>query len=107
MGADILNVLFLYDFFIFFQVYYILGFDKVTYVSFLFKSILSGRLKSSLWKSGVLLFSESVNIVFTFFYKFIDFIILLHTLKVVEYKEYMIWLVSFSKFSDDYLLLLV
>ena len=35
--ADFLNFLLLYGFFIFFHVYYILTFDKATYLSLLFK----------------------------------------------------------------------
>ena len=39
--ADILNLLFLYSFFMFFDVYYKLKFHKATYLSLLFKFILS------------------------------------------------------------------
>ena len=39
--VHVLNLLFLYDFFIFFHVQYILRFGKVTYLSVLFKFILS------------------------------------------------------------------
>ena len=80
-----------------------LRFDKARYLSLLFKFILSGRLSNSLWGSDVLLFSEFINIVSILFYNFIEFIILLYTFLVISfarYKEYMICLISFSKFSD-------
>ena len=60
-----------------------LRFDKATYLSLLFKFILSLRLSNNL--------------------NFIEFIILLYTFLVIsfsQYKEYMICLISFSKFSD-------
>ena len=66
-----------------------LRFDKATYLSLLFKFILSERLSNSLWQSDVLLFSE--------------FIILLYTFLVISFarnKEYIICLIWFSKFSD-------
>ena len=44
-----------------------LRFDKATYLSFLFESILSERLSNSLSGSDGLLFFELINIVFTFF----------------------------------------
>ena len=80
-----------------------LRFDRATYLSLLFKFILSERLSNSLWGSDVLLFSGLINIVFILFYNFIEFIILLYTFLVTSffrYKEYMICLISFSKFSD-------
>ena len=80
-----------------------LRFDKATYLSLLFKFILSERLCNSLWGSDVLLFSEFINIVFILFYNFIEFIIFLHTFLVIcqaQYKEYIIGIISFSKFSD-------
>ena len=54
-------------------------------------------------ESDVLLFLEFINIVSILFYNFIEFIILLYTFLVISfarYKEYMICLISFSKFSD-------
>ena len=54
-------------------------------------------------KSDVLQFSEFTNIVSTLFYNFIEFIILLYTRLVfsfARYKEYIICLILFSKFSD-------
>ena len=41
---ELINLLFLYDFFIFFQVKEMLSFDKATYLSLLCKFILSERL---------------------------------------------------------------
>ena len=47
IGVDILNLLFLYHiFFISFHVYLMLKFDKATYLSLLFKFILSERLSN-------------------------------------------------------------
>ena len=48
VGADILNLLFLYKFFIFLHVSQILIFDKVIYLYFFLKSIFSVRLTNSL-----------------------------------------------------------
>ena len=59
-----------------------LRFDKTTYLSLLFKFILSERLSNNLWGSDVLLFSEFVNIVSILFYIFIEFIIFLYTFLV-------------------------
>ena len=61
------------------------------------------RMSSSLRKCDILLFSELINIVSILFYKFIEFIIMLYTFLVISfagYKEYIISLISFSKFSD-------
>ena len=81
-----------------------LSLDKRTYWSLLLKLILSERLSSSLWGSDVLLFSEFINIVsIIMFYYFIEFIILLYAVLVfsfARYREYIISLISFSKFSD-------
>ena len=65
--------------------------------------ILFEGLSDSLWGSDVLLFSEFINMVSILFYNFIEFIILLDTFLVTsfyQYKEYIICLISFSKFSD-------
>ena len=89
--------------FIFFQVYYMLRFDGARYLSFLFKFILPERLSDSLWGSDVLLFSEFTNLVSILFYNFIEFIILLYTFLVIlfaQYKEYIIWWITFINFSD-------
>ena len=67
------------------------------------KFVLSKRLSNSLWGSDVLLFPEFINIVSILFYNFIEYIILLHTFLVIPfapYKEYIVCLVSLSKFSD-------
>ena len=77
--------------------------DKATYLSFIFKFIISKKLSNSLWGSDLLLFSEFINIVSTLFYNFIEFMILFYTFLVISsfrYKEYIIFLISFSKFSD-------
>ena len=87
-----------------------LKFDKATYLSLLFKFIVSERLSNSLCASDVLLFSEFTNIVAILFYNFIEFIILLYAFLVIFfsfYKEYMICPISFSKFSDVLTALLV
>ena len=70
-----------------------LWFDKGTYLSLLFKFILSERLSDSLRGSNVLLFSKFINIVSISFYKFIEFIIMLYTflaISFVRYNKYMI-----------------
>ena len=80
-----------------------LRFDKATYLSLLFQFNLSKRLSNTLWESDVLLFSEFLNIVAILFYDFIEFIILLYTSVVISfarYREYIIYLISFSKSSD-------
>ena len=77
--------------------------DKATYLSLFFKFLLSKRLSDSLRGSDVSLFSEFIYIVSILFYNFIEFIILLYTFLVISfarYKEYIISLISFSKFSD-------
>ena len=80
-----------------------LWFDKVIYLSFLLKSILSVRLSNNLWGSDVLLFLEFINIASILYYAFIEFIILLCTFLMnyfALYKIYTICLILFSKFSD-------
>ena len=66
VGDDILNLLFLYDFFRFFHANHMLRFDKVTYLSLLFKFIFYARLSNNLRGSDVSLFLEFINIVFNF-----------------------------------------
>ena len=100
-----LTLLFLYTFCIFPCIVYtkILWFDKAIYLSFFFRYILSERLSNNLWGSGVLLFSEFINLVYILYYNFIEIIKLLYTFLVIyfaRYKEYIIWWISFSKFSD-------
>ena len=80
-----------------------LRFDKVTCLSLLHNSILSERLINSLWKMDVLLYLEFINIVSILCYTFIEFIILLYTFSVIyfaQFKEYVVWRISFCKFSD-------
>ena len=80
-----------------------LKFDKEIYLSLLFEFIFSQRLSNSLWGSDVSLFYEFINIVSILFYNFIKFIILLYLFLVISfsrYKEYVIWRISFYKFSD-------
>ena len=67
------------------------------------KFILSERFSNGLWGSEVWLFSELINIVFILIYEFIEFTIFLHTSLVIyfsQYKEHIIYLISFRKFSD-------
>ena len=80
-----------------------LRFDKTTYLSLVFKLILSERLSNSLQGSDVLLFPEFINIVSILFYNFIKFIISIYTFLVItfaRYKKYIICLISISEFSD-------
>ena len=74
---NLLNLLFLYDFFIFSHLLKILRFDKATYLSLLYKFILSERLSIRLCGSKLLLFFEFINIVSIFYYICIEFIILI------------------------------
>ena len=80
-----------------------LGFNKATYLWLLFKFILPEILSNSLLGSDVLLFSEFINIVSILSCNVIKFIILLYTFLIIYfswYKENMVCLISFSKFSD-------
>ena len=74
-----------------------LRFNKATYLSFLFKFILSKKFSNSLWVSNVLLFSDFRNIVSILFHDFVEFTILLYTFS--RCAEYIICLISFNKFS--------
>ena len=77
-----------------------LKFDKATYLSLLLKLILSKRLSNSMSGSDVLLFSEFINKVSILFYNFIEFIILFYTFFVISFaqcREYITFLISFSK----------
>ena len=61
------------------------------------------KMSNSLWGSDILLFSEFIKIVSSLFYKCIEFIVLLYTFLVIsfaQYREYIICLISFSKFAD-------
>ena len=65
--------------------------------------MLSVRFGNSLWRSDFLLFLEFINIVSILFYNFIEFIILLYIFQVISfawYREYIICLIIFRKFSD-------
>ena len=75
--------------------------DKAKYLSFLLRSVLSVTLSNSLRRRDVLLFLEFINIVFVFTICFIKFTTLMYIfLVILWYKNYMIFLISFSKFSD-------
>ena len=79
-----------------------LRFDEAIYLSFLLKSILSARLSDSLQGSDVLLLLEFINIAFIFVL-YLYWVHLLYTFLVISltrYKEYMICLISLSKFSE-------
>ena len=80
-----------------------LSFDKASYLWLLFKFILSVRLSNSLSRLDALLFLEFINIVSILYYKFIELIMLLYTRLIISFawcKEYVLWQISFSKFSD-------
>ena len=62
-----------------------LRFDKATYLSLLFKFVLSESLSNSQSGSDVLLFLEVINIVFILYYTFIEFFILLYTFLVFSF----------------------
>ena len=84
------------------HIYLIYLFGLIKQNIYLLNSILSVRFSNSLWGTDVFLFSEFINIVFILFYNFIEFIILFYTFCCFfsRYKEYIICLISFSKFSD-------
>ena len=90
-------------FLFFFQVLHILGFNNTPYLSLHFRFILFKRWSSNLSGSDILEFLEFINLISILFYNFIEFIVLLYTFLVIsfsQYQEYMIWKISFSKFSD-------
>ena len=62
-----------------------LGFDKATYLSHLFKFVLLVTLSNNLWRSDVSLFLELINILSILFYNFIEFMILLYTFLVISF----------------------
>ena len=87
-----------------------LRFYKATYLSLLFKFILSERLSNSLLGSDFLIFPEFINIVSVLFYKFIEFIILLYTFLAIFFslqRTYDMCDFTFVSFQIYYLLLLV
>ena len=58
-------------------------FDKATYLTLLFNTILSESLSNSLRGSYVLLISEFINIASILFYNYIEFLILLYSFLVI------------------------
>ena len=76
-----------------------LSFDKATYSLLLFKCIFLVRLSISLWGSDISLFFEFIDIVSTWYYICIECYTFL-VISFSQYKEYMICLNLFSKFSD-------
>ena len=66
VGAYTLNLLFLYDFFMFFHVQYMAIFVKAICLSLLFTFIWYVRLRHSVWWSDILLFLEFINLAFIF-----------------------------------------
>ena len=80
-----------------------LRFDKAIYLSFLLKFISSERLSNNLWGSDVLLFLVLINIVFIivlYLYWIHYIVIYLFQNFFARYKECMIFLISFTKFSN-------
>ena len=74
----------------------------IHFFSFL-KSIVPVRLSNSLWGSDVSLFSRFINIVFIFLlhlYWIHNIVTYFFVIYFPRYKEYMICLISFGKFSD-------
>ena len=60
-------------------------------------------MSNSQWGSDILLILEFINIVSTFCYTFIELIILLYNFletSFSQYKKHIIFLTSFTKFSD-------
>ena len=62
-----------------------LGFDKATNLSHLFKFVLLVTLSNNQWRSDVSLFLEFINILSILFYNFIEFMILLYTFLVISF----------------------
>ena len=58
-------------------------FDKETYLTLLFNTILSESLSNSLRGSYVLLISEFINVASILFYNYIEFLILLYSFLVI------------------------
>ena len=58
-------------------------FDKATYLTLLFNTILSESLSNSLRGSYVLLISEFINVASILFYNYIEFLILLYSFLVI------------------------
>ena len=78
-------------------------FDKATYLSLFFKFNLSERLSNSLCALDVLPFLEFIKVASILYYNCIEFVVLLHSFLVIHFsqsKEFKIWQISFSTFSD-------
>ena len=78
-------------------------FDKETYLSLLFKFILFERINVSLCGSEVLLFSEFMNIasiLYCIYHGFSMYLYIFLVISFAQYKEYVIFQTSFSKFLD-------
>ena len=100
LGADVLNLFFLYDFSMYRKCYGLIKQHIYRFFLNLFYPKDSVIVCEDL---DVLLFLEIINIVSIRFYNFIEFITLLDTFLVnsfPRYKKYMTYLISFSKFSD-------
>ena len=70
-----------------------LRFDEATYLSPLFKFILSERLRKGMRGSNLLLFPKFINVGSVLFCNFIEFIVLLYIsliTSISRYKQYMI-----------------
>ena len=72
----------------------------IYFIYFIFQSIL--RLSNSLWGSDALFFLEFVNVVFIFvlYFYWIHLVYTLSVASFARYREYIICLISFRKFSD-------
>ena len=80
-----------------------LRFDRATCFLLVFNFILSEKLSNSLGGSDVLLFLEFINIVCILFYNWMEFIVLFRTFLVTSFswcKEYLIWDIPLSRYSD-------
>ena len=80
-----------------------LWFDKATDLSLFFKFNLSERLSNSRCALDVLPFLEFIEVSSILYYNCIEFVILLHSFLVIYFsqsKEFKIWRISFSTFSD-------
>ena len=79
----------------------ILRLDYSTYLSLLFKYILSARLSINLRSSEVLIFFEVLRIIYILFYIYIDFLLYFFLVTSFDrYNEETNFLILFSKFSN-------
>ena len=74
-----------------------LRFDKVIYLSLLFKFLLSERLSNSL-EDQMFFFSKFINIICILYYAFVILLSILLVISFARYKQYAIY--TFSTFSD-------